>query len=123
MLYEIDSMLAVDENGIVISEGETDVWIARLDEWLKTSVGTVYGLPGWGNSIADFLHEPIGSDRCPQVEVAVEASLMKKLRADLPGIALRGVGCKATSEDTLKLDFAIGNGTYSVNVRKEDTKQ
>ena len=43
MLYEIDARLQTNESGVVIAEGDTNAWIARLDEWLRTPNGSVYG--------------------------------------------------------------------------------
>lgn len=48
MLYEIDARLQTNESGVVIAEGDTNARIARLDEWLRTPNGSVYGLPSWG---------------------------------------------------------------------------
>ncbi|BBF56956.1 hypothetical protein E2863_05555 (plasmid) [Escherichia coli] len=48
MLYEIDARLQTNESGVIIAEGSTAAWMARLDEWLRTPEGSVYGLPSWG---------------------------------------------------------------------------
>lgn len=122
MLFEIDAFLDVDENGIVLAEGESDAWIARLEEWLRTPLGSVYGLPSWGNNMAEFKHEPIGSTTNQFIEVAIEARLMTKLRTDLPGIALLGVECHAISEDQLQLNFNIGGSIHSVIMQKDQER-
>ncbi|HBT4785493.1 TPA: hypothetical protein MB364_000791 [Klebsiella variicola subsp. variicola] len=114
MLYEIDARLRVDENGILIAEGARDAWMSRLDEWLRTPMGSVYGLPSWGNPMEEFKHEPIGSSNNHVIEVAVEGRLTDKLREDLPGLNLQSVRCSALSADQLQITFYAQGGTLSV---------
>jgi hypothetical protein len=114
MLYEIDSQMRVDENGILIAEGSQPTWMARLDEWLRTPVGKVWGLPSWGNPMEEFKHEPIGSENNHLLEVAVEGRLTDKLRDDLPGLNLQLIRCAAISEDKLKISFYAQGGTLDV---------
>ncbi|WP_219563903.1 hypothetical protein [Salmonella enterica] len=90
MLYEIDARLQTNESGVIIAEGSTAAWMARLDEWLRTPEGSVYGLPSWGNPMEEFKHEPFGSETSHIVEVAIEGRMMKKLRQDLPGLDVQG---------------------------------
>lgn len=77
MLYEIDARLQTNESGVIIAEGSTAAWMARLDEWLRTPEGSVYGLPSWGNPMEEFKHEPFGSETSHIVEVAIEGRMMK----------------------------------------------
>lgn len=114
MLYEIDSRLRTDESGIVIAEGQADTWMTRLDEWLRTPVGSVYGLPSWGNPMEEFKHEPIGSGNNHIIEVVIEGRLTTKLREDLPGLGLQAVRCAAVSEDQFQISFYANGGTLSV---------
>lgn len=123
MLYEVDSRLLVDESGIVIAEGPKKVWMVRLDEWLRTPAGSVYGLPSWGSPMAEFKHEPIGSTNNTTIEVAVEGRLTDKLRQDLPGLNLQAVRCTAISEDQLQIAFYAQGGALNVIMKniKEDS--
>jgi hypothetical protein len=102
-------MLRVNESGVVINEGDKESWMVRLEEWLLTPVGTVYGLPHWGNPIAEFKHEPIG-EGSSHVEVAIENRLAKKLRADLPGLNLQAIRCESISEDKISVAFYAKGG-------------
>lgn len=85
MQNEIDCLMRVDQGGVVLKEGDSQAWLARLEEWLRTPQGSVYGLPGWGNTMQDYKHEPVGSETGHLTEVAIEAALLRKLRIDLPG--------------------------------------
>lgn len=116
MLYEIDCLLRVDQSGIVQKEGESPSWMARLEEWLRTPQGSVYGLPGWGNIMQDFKHEPIGSETSHMVEVAIENALISKLRKDLPGIGLQAIRCEAADVDMWKITIVTSNGTLAVGM-------
>lgn len=119
MLYEIDARLRVDENGIVIAEGEKAAWVARLDEWLRTPAGSVYGLPSWGNPMEEFKHEPIGSSNNHIIEVSVESSLTMKLREDLPGLNLQAVRCEAVDVDQLVVAFYTPGGSIAFILKNE----
>lgn len=119
MLYEIDARLQTNESGVVIAEGDTNAWIARLDEWLRTPNGSVYGLPSWGNPMEEFKHEPFGSDTSHIVEVAIEARMMTKLQQDLPGLGLQAIRCATVSEDQLLISFLAKGGTVNVVMQKD----
>ena len=118
MLYEIDARMRVDENGIIIAAGEDEVWMARLDEWLRTPEGSVYGLPRWGNPMAEFKHEPIGSLASGVIEVAIEARLRNKLNEDLPGLGIEYIQCTSQGVDLLKISFNRRGTSYTVSFLK-----
>lgn len=119
MLREIDPLLRVNESGVVIKEGDEDVWMVRLEEWLRTPIGSVWGLPHWGNPMAEFKHEPIGEDSV-HVDVAIENRLAKKLRSDLPGLALQAIRCEALSGDQVLVSFYSKNGSTSAVLQKSE---
>lgn len=116
MIYEIDGLLRVDAGGVIVMEGAEKADQARLDEWLRTPIGSIYGLPSWGNPLANFKHEPIGSERSYLVEVAIENSLIKKLRIDLPSVRILQVRCQAISEDMLEIGFGMPGGTFTTTI-------
>lgn len=110
MLNEIDALLRVDAGGVTVKEGAADTTFMRLEEWLRTPLGSVYGLPSWGNPMQRYKHEPIGTESSHMVEVAIENDLVMKLRQDLPSIQLQQVRCEAISEDTLNIRFVMPAG-------------
>lgn len=118
MYYEVDALLSVDENGVVIATGQKEVWMSRLDEWLRTPAGSVYGLPHWGSPMEEFKHEPIGSATSHLVEVAIEGRLETKLSEDLPGLNVQSIRCAALSEDQLQISFYAHGGGTSVIMKK-----
>ncbi|EJG6390353.1 hypothetical protein NAF50_004870 [Escherichia coli] len=118
MLYEIDARLQTNESGVIIAEGSTATWMARLDEWLRTPEGGVYGLPSWGNPMEEFKHEPFGSETSHIVEVAIEGRMMTKLRQDLPGLDVQGIRCTSISEDSLLISFYAKGGSMDIVMQK-----
>lgn len=118
MLYEIDARLQTNESGVIIAEGSTAAWMARLDEWLRTPEGSVYGLPSWGSPMEEFKHEPFGSETSHIVEVAIEGRMMKKLRQDLPGLDVQGIRCTSISEDSLLISFYAKGGSMDIVMPK-----
>ncbi|EPL8679876.1 hypothetical protein N0P70_005892 [Klebsiella michiganensis] len=110
MISELDARLRVDENGVIISTEDKDTWMARLDEWLRTPMGSVYGLPHWGSPMEEFKHEPIGSDTSYVLEVAIEGRLLEKLDADLPGLNIQAVRCQSSGVDILVISFYAPGG-------------
>jgi hypothetical protein len=117
MLREIDPLLRVNESGVIIKEGEENAWMVRLEEWLRTPVGSVWGLPHWGNPIAEFKHEPIGEEST-HVDVAIENRLATKLRSDLPGLGLQAIRCEALSQDQVLVSFYTRNGSTNTVLQK-----
>ncbi|EPH3081395.1 hypothetical protein ACR2SE_28835 (plasmid) [Citrobacter freundii] len=121
MIYEIDGLLRVDAGGVIVMEGADKADQARLDEWLRTPIGSIYGLPSWGNPLVNFKHEPLGSEKSVFVEVAIENALIKKLRIDLPSLRVFQVRCAALSVDMLEIIFAMPSGTFSTTLRMKNT--
>lgn len=118
MQNEIDCLMRVDQSGIQVKEGDANSWLARLEEWLRTPQGSIYGLPGWGNNMQDYKHEPIGSATSHMTEVAIENGLITKLRQDLPGIGLEAIRCEPIGIDMWQITFVTSNGTLSVPMQK-----
>lgn len=120
MLNEIDALMRVDAGGVVVKEGAANTNFMRLEEWLRTPMGSVYGLPSWGNPMQRYKHEPIGSENSHLVEVAIENDLVTKLRQDLPSIQLQQVRCEAISEDMLNIRFVMSES--EMNYQMQMTK-
>ncbi|SQA80846.1 Uncharacterised protein [Citrobacter freundii] len=121
MIYEIDGLLRVDAGGVIVMEGADKADQARLDEWLRTPIGSIYGLPSWGNPLVNFKHEPLGSEKSVFVEVAIENALIKKLRIDCLHSEFFQVRCAALSVDMLEIIFAMPSGTFSTTFRMKNT--
>lgn len=80
MLNEIDALLDICTLGIVTHEGDDAALVERLDEWLFTPRGTIYGYPNWGNRLSRFKHQP--SDTATAVQI--ENDIITALRIDIP---------------------------------------
>lgn len=116
-MNEIDAMMRTDAGGVIIYEGDAAAVLAKFDEWLRTPVGSVWGLPAWGNTLSDFRHEPSGNS----TEIAIEAALITKLRQDIPDLKLQAIRCITQTGvfDLYRVDFVFPFGTYSTNITSE----
>ncbi|WP_241647059.1 hypothetical protein [Rosenbergiella metrosideri] len=115
MINEIDPLVRADANGIIQQDGSA-AWMARLEEWLHTPIGSIYGAPAWGSPLNEFKHEPIGSVDNHVLEVAIESRVAKKLNEDMPGFALQAIRCESLSIDQIKISFVSAGGRYDAQL-------
>ncbi|HFU2857328.1 TPA: hypothetical protein ACGQ50_000868 [Enterobacter cloacae] len=113
-MNELDSRLRVDANGIILYL-EENAMPARLEEWLRTPEGAVWGLPSWGNPMRQFQHEPTND----YTAVAVENYIIGKLGTDIPEMMLMGIRCNALESDMYQVLFYYQNGFYEVFMQRE----
>ncbi|KYP93964.1 hypothetical protein WB60_02130 [bacteria symbiont BFo2 of Frankliniella occidentalis] len=116
MIYEIDPFARADANGIVQAQGGR-AWMMRLEEWLHTPIGSIYGAPAWGSPLDEFKHEPIGSTESHVFEVAIENRISKKLNEDMPGFALQAIRCEAIDINSVKISFVAEAGRYDTQLQ------
>lgn len=88
MNNEIDYLMTLTSTGLRTYDTPLEAKAAMLKEWIDTPMGSIYGLPGWGNILSEFKHDPIGSDH---VQVAIESKLLQKLAEDLPSLKINGI--------------------------------
>lgn len=93
-MNEIDCLLRIDADGLILCLGRNKALPAKLEEWLRTPEGSIYGLPEWGNPLADFKHEPTNQ----YVAVFIENRLVSKIRTDLSEIQLSGIRCNLATD-------------------------
>nr|WP_225312289.1 hypothetical protein [Salmonella sp.]QBM91548.1 hypothetical protein NNIBIDOC_00222 [Salmonella sp.] len=99
MLYEIDARLQTNESGVIIAEGSSAAWMARLDEWLRTPEGVFMVYPLWGIQWKNLSMNHSGSETSHIVEVAIEGRMMKNY--DLPCL-MQGIRCTSSlPEDSI----------------------
>ncbi|MDE1486454.1 hypothetical protein KKI95_14400 [Xenorhabdus bovienii] len=117
-MNEIDCLLRIDAGGLTLKSGESEALPARLEEWLRTPIGSIYGLPEWGNPLVEFKHEPTNQ----LVSVFIENRLISKLRTDIPEINLSGIRCAPASDviDMYVITFQIQTGTVTIGLQKGD---
>lgn len=115
MINEIDPFARTDANGVITAQ-DNEAWMMRLEEWLRTPTGSIYGAPHWGSPMAEFKHEPLGSDENHVLEVAIENRIAKKLRQDMPDFGLQGIYCESTGVDILSISFVSQNTQYQTTV-------
>ena len=115
-MNEIDCLLRTDADGLSLLLGANKALPARLEEWLRTPVGSIYGLPEWGNELADFKHEPPSQN----VAVFIENRLVSKLRTDLPEVQLSGIRCSLASDvkDMYVISFLTPAGVVRVGLQQ-----
>ena len=114
-MKEIDYLMSLGTNGLKEYSGELEAKAAMLREWLDTPVGAIYGLPSWGNILAQFKHEPTA---LPHVQVAIESRLLTKLFEDLPELKITGIGYAEREFDFAQLTFKLPEGTINEEVTK-----
>ncbi|EKN4689560.1 hypothetical protein ABF236_003563 [Yersinia ruckeri] len=116
MMNEIDCLLRIDADGLSLCLGTNKALPARLEEWLRTPIGSIYGLPEWGNPLAEFKHEPTNQF----VAVFIENRLVSKLRTDLPEIQLSGIRCTPASDakDMYLISFQMQTGIVTVGLQQ-----
>lgn len=112
-MKEIDHLMTLGTNGLKEYSGELEAKAAMLREWLDTPVGCVYGLPSWGNILAQFKHEPTN---LPHVQVAIESRLLQKLADDLPDLKITGIGYTERDFDWAQLTIKLPEGTINQEV-------
>ncbi|EIM1710161.1 hypothetical protein JFQ88_004055 [Aeromonas dhakensis] len=88
MQDEIDYLMAMDESGVIVHEGESAI-LNNVAEWMDTPRGHVYGNPAWGNRFAAFKHSPPSE----AVEIGIENMVVTDLPRDVVGVVVRGVRC------------------------------
>lgn len=109
MLNEIDALLDVGPQGVIVHLGEEAALVERLDEWLCTPRGTIYGYPEWGHSLSRFKHEPTDT----ATAVQIENNIITALRDDIPALPISKIYCTpAPSEiDRYNIAITLGSGT------------
>ncbi|HBN6266224.1 TPA: hypothetical protein L3N15_004206 [Vibrio parahaemolyticus] len=101
-MTEIDYLLTIDADGIVTYDDE-DAVMAQVAEWADTPVGTLWGMPLWGNPIQKYKHLPVDNDTAG----IIESSLAMKLVSDLPNISLKGIRVSPVSVDAYQIQIAV----------------
>ncbi|HAU6297941.1 TPA: hypothetical protein JD836_14620 [Citrobacter freundii] len=116
-MNEIDALMRMDTGGVLIYEGNSAAFLAQFNEWLRTPVGSVWGLPAWGNTLTDFRHEPSGNS----TEIAIEAALITKLKQDIPDLPLKAIRCITQTGvfDLYRVEFLFPFGAYAANITSE----
>lgn len=114
-MKEIDYLMGLGTNGLKEYSGELEAKAGMLREWLDTPVGSIYGLPGWGNILARFKHEPTN---LAHVQAALESRLLQKLGEDLPELKITGIGYTERDFDWAQLTIKLPEGTINEEVTK-----
>ena len=97
---EIDYLLSIDASGLIIHSG-SDILMNQLSEWIDTPVGSVWGNPGWGNTLTQYRHLPPSS----ATSASIESSIIIKLPRDLPRIAVNKVQVEVVGVDTYRINL------------------
>ncbi|WP_147200788.1 hypothetical protein [Pantoea sp. CCBC3-3-1] len=114
-MKEIDYLMTLGTNGLKEYSSELESKGAMLREWLDTPVGSIYGLPGWGNILGQFKHEPTEQ---AHVQVSIESRLLQKLSEDLPELKITGIDYSEREIDFAQLTIKLPEGTINEEVKK-----
>ncbi|MEY8773019.1 hypothetical protein AB6T85_21650 [Erwinia sp. ACCC 02193] len=113
-MNEIDSLLRVTGEGVSVKLGDSEAQEAQIEEWLHTPQGSIYGLPGWGNPLQKYKHEPMNTF----TEVAIENDMVTSLKRDIPDVELTGIRIEAIEKDLFYLTIGLPSGDYSTGLQK-----
>ncbi|CAH3932902.1 TPA: hypothetical protein ACGFAK_004616 [Serratia marcescens] len=115
-MNEIDSLLRVTGEGVTIKLGDVEAMEARIEDWLHTPEGSVYGLPEYGNPLARFKHEPLDS---VHTLVAIENEIIIKMMSDIADLKLEGIRIEPAEIDVFVLTIGIPNQELTWAMKKE----
>lgn len=90
---EMNHLFEVDQEGFVQFSGVEAVE-AKLQNWISTPRGSIFGKPEWGHTLRQFLHDP-PTDTLAGV---IEAELADTLEVDLPDVSLLWVRVAPSEE-------------------------
>ena len=113
-MNEIDSLLQVNGEGVSVKLGDAEAMQARVEDWLYTPQGSVYGWPEYGNPLQKYKHEPMNA----YTEVAMENDLISCMQRDIADLQLTGIRIESIDKDTFYLTIGLPTGDYSVGLQK-----
>jgi hypothetical protein len=82
---EINHVLDVFEGQLVTYDADES--LAKVNWWLDTPEGQLWGDPAWGNKLIQFNHDPISVS----LDVVIEAHIYSKMSVDLPSVSIKGI--------------------------------
>ncbi|EPK7688524.1 TPA: hypothetical protein ACGFA2_004472 [Serratia marcescens] len=115
-MNEIDSLLRVSGEGVNVKIGDVEAMQARIEDWLHTPEGSVYGLPEYGNPLPRYKHEPLDS---VHTLVAIENEIIIKMMSDIADLKLTGIRIEPAEIDVFVLTIGIPKQDLSWAMKKE----
>lgn len=115
-MNEIDSLLRVTGEGVTVKLGDVEAMQARIEDWLHTPEGSVYGYPSFGNPLAKYKHETLDS---VHTLVAMENDIIIKMMTDIADLTLEGIRIEPVEIDTFVLIIGIPNDELMWTLKKE----
>lgn len=113
-MNEIDCLLRITSEGVSVKLGDSDAMLARLEEWLYTPRGSIYGLPAWGNPLQKYKHENLNNFTA----VAMENDLVVSLKRDIPELPMLSIRVEALDKDLYQLTIGFPWGDYGAGLQK-----
>jgi phage baseplate assembly protein W len=95
---EIEHLLKTSGGELItLDRGQS---LEKINWWLDTPKGQVWGDPNWGNELQQYAHDPV----TVSMEVSMEAHILNKMSEDLPFLQIHGIRIKAIGgEATLSI--------------------
>jgi hypothetical protein len=107
---EINHSLLI-EGGELLTH-DADAVLEKINFWLDTPAGEVWGRPEWGNRHNQFKHEPTSTDTS-SLEIAIENVTIRDLERDLPGVLVLGIRVSMLSIDNVQMTINTNFGQLS----------
>lgn len=111
---EIDHLLDIKDGQLATYD--IDEVREKINWWIDTPQGSVWGDPQKGNKLVMFKHDPIST----ATEIAIEAHILEKLPADIPLVQIKGIRVteEKSQEATIYIDTPQGLVKTSFNRSK-----
>lgn len=109
---EIDHLLQIKNGGVATYT--LDEVKEKLNWWIDTPQGAVWGDPLRGNKLIMFKHDPVTESS----EIAIEAHIMQKLSADIPSIQIRCVKVKFINSNEAQILLETERGLIKASFNR-----
>jgi len=80
----------------------------RIADWLATPEGSLADIPGWGNGLFSFKHEPSSEN----LQVMAELHLFEKLLRDIEDLDIRHISVEFPGIDMLKITITTSTDVF-----------
>ncbi len=109
MAAEIDHLMSATLEGVSTFSG-SNAKIARVAEWLDTPKGQIWGAPNWGHELMGYKHSPLSDTTA----AAIRNSIILKLTADIPDVAVSAINVEAEGMDLWRIKIHLSGISTAV---------
>lgn len=115
MLDELEYRFDLGQSGIKQLSGAEGL-NNRIREWLSTPEGTMADKPRWGHPLRPFQFDPPS----PMLAIELELTLVRKIRADVADVTIRGIGVSISEMDRIDLTIIHDLGIFKQELKLQE---